>query len=218
MPCESVRAVAVGALNPPGSTHIEAAPTTYTRRGPGLKVGVKPDMAHFGGTGDAVNPQKTHLVSCDPAGNQVQTRGTSFAAPLLAKTMAALDIATGERLEPRTLRTFLIHSAAVPEPLSSPRLRDVARQFVGFGQPSSAADMLETDDHAIAMVFESRLTAGERKPAILRFGFEWPALLVDTQTRACRGRVRMTLVYDAPINQAGLAPFSWRGSVLGQCN
>jgi hypothetical protein len=62
--------------------------------------------------------------------------------------------------------------------------------------------MLETDDHAITMVFESRLTAGERKPAILRFDFQWPAPLVDPATRACRGKVRMTLVYDAPIDQA----------------
>ncbi|UXN57794.1 S8 family peptidase [Phyllobacterium zundukense] len=202
MPCESVRTIAVGALNPPGSTHIETAPTTYTRRGPGLKVGVKPDLAHFGGTGDLANAQATHLVSCDAVGNAVHTRGTSFAAPLVAKTMAALDIATGERLEPRTLRAFLIHNASVPQPLTSPRLRDVARQFVGFGQPSSAAEMLETGEHAITMVFESRLTAGERKPAILRFDFQWPAPLVDAATRSCRGRVRITLVYDAPIDQA----------------
>jgi hypothetical protein len=202
MPCESVRAVAVGALNPPGSTHIEAAPATYTRRGPGLKVGVKPDVAHFGGTGDAATPRITHLISCDATGNQVHTRGTSFAAPLVAKTIAALDVATGERLAPRSLRAFVIHNAAVPLPLVSPRLRDVARQFVGFGQPSSASSMLETDDHAITMLFESRLTAGESKPAILRFNFQWPAPLVDSASRACRGRVRMTLVYDAPIDQA----------------
>lgn len=202
MPCESVRAVAVGALNPPGSTHIVAAPATYTRRGPGLKVGVKPDIAHFGGTGDASNPRTTHLVSCDVSGNQVHIRGTSFAAPLVAKTMAALDIATGERLAPRSLRAFLIHNAKMPSPLNSPRLRDVARQFVGFGQPSSALSMLETDDHAITMLFESRLTSGERRPAILRFAFQWPTPLVDPMSRACRGRVRMTLVYDAPIDQA----------------
>jgi hypothetical protein len=202
MPCESVRTIAVGALNPPGSNQIAEAPTTYTRRGPGLRVGVKPDIAHFGGTGDASQPGTTHLVSCDPHGNQSQTCGTSFAAPLAAKTLAALDVATGERLAPRTLRAFLIHNATVPSPLASPRLRDVARQFVGFGRPSSATAMLETEDHAITMVFESRLTAGERKPAILRFDFQWPAALVDTATRACRGLVKMTMVYDAPINQA----------------
>jgi hypothetical protein len=202
MPCESVRTIAVGALNPPGSSQIVEAPTTYTRRGPGLRVGVKPDVAHFGGTGDASQPGTTHLISCDPQGNQAQTCGTSFAAPLAAKTLAALDAATGERLAPRTLRAFLIHNATLPAPLASPRLRDVARQFVGFGRPSSATAMLETEDHAITMVFESRLTAGEQKPAILRFNFQWPAALVDSATRACRGLVRMTLVYDAPINQA----------------
>ncbi|MDA9488748.1 S8 family peptidase [Bradyrhizobium sp. CCBAU 11361] len=199
MPSESVRTVAVGALNPPGSDHIVDAPATYTRRGPGLRVGVKPDVAHFGGTG---KPGVTHLVSCSPTGEQQHTCGTSFAAPLVAKTLASLDMATGERLAPRTLRAFLIHNSAVPQPLSSPRLRDVARQFVGFGRPTSAATMLETEDHAITMVFESQLTAGERKPAILRFDFQWPASLVDPLTRACRGIVSMTLVYDAPIDQA----------------
>jgi Subtilase family len=202
MPCESVRAIAVGALNPPNSTHVEGAPTTYTRIGPGLRVGVKPDVAEFGGTGDANNPTVTHFVTCDASGNAVQTRGTSFAAPLVAKTLAALDVSTGERLTPRTLRAFLIHHAAVPSALASARLRDVARRFTGFGQPSSSASMLETEDHAITMVFESRLTAGEKKPAILRFGFQWPRQLLNTSTGRCRGRVRMTLVYDAPIDQA----------------
>ena len=202
MPCESVRAVAVGALNPPGSSHVEGAPATYSRRGPGLKVGVKPDIAHFGGTGDPTTPNTTHLVTCSPTGHQVHTRGTSFSAPLAAKTLASLDVATGERLKPRTLRAFLIHNSTMPVPLRSSRLRDIARQFVGFGQPSAAAAMLETNDHAITMVFESRLTAGEKRPAILRFDFQWPAPLVDAATRACRGRVLMTLVYDAPIDQS----------------
>lgn len=202
MPCESVRAIAVGALNPPGSSHIEHAPACYTRRGPGLRVGVKPDVAHFGGTGDLTQPNTTHLISCDPRGLQVHTRGTSFAAPLVAKTLAALDIATGERLQPRTLRAFLVHNASIPDPLANTRLKEVARQFVGFGQPSDAASMLETGDHAITLVFESRLTAGVSRPAILRFPFAWPAPLVDSNTRACRGRVRMTLVYDAPVDQA----------------
>ena len=32
--------------------------------------------------------------------------------------------------------------------------------------------MLETDDHEITIVFESQLTIGSTKPAIMRFGFE----------------------------------------------
>ncbi len=61
--------------------------------------------------------------------------------------------------------------------------------------------MLETDDYSITLVFESRLSIGEKRPAILRFPVAWP-VLVDPSTRACRGQVRMTLVYDAPVDQA----------------
>lgn len=202
MPCESVRAIAVGALNPPNGAHIEGAPATYTRRGPGLRVGVKPDLAHYGGTGDPANLHSTALTTCAVDGASTQTRGTSFAAPLVAKTIASLDAITGQRLTPRTLRAFAIHNASVPAALSNPSLRDIARQFVGFGQPADANSMLETDDHSITLVFESRLSVGERRPAILRFPFAWPASLVDKEIRACRGEVRMTLVYDPPIDQA----------------
>lgn len=202
MPCESVRALAVGALNPPNGSHVEGAPATYTRRGPGLRVGVKPDLAHYGGVGDPAQPTATALASCDLSGNRTETRGTSFAAPLVAKTLAALDIITGQRLDTRTLRAFAVHNAKTPTCLEHRTLKEVARQFVGFGQPSNASAMLETDDHAITLVFESRLTIGERRPAILKFPFAWPASLVKAGTRACSGNVKMTLAYDAPIDQA----------------
>lgn len=201
MPCEGVRMLAVGALNPPDGAHIAGAPATYTRRGPGLRVGIKPDLGHYGGVGDSTN-EATALATCAMDGSRCDTRGTSFAAPLVAKTIASLDIMTREELTVRTLRAFAIHNAVIPECLSNRSLKEIARQFVGFGQPSDAASMLETDDHSITLVFESRLTVGERRPAVLRFPFPWPASLVDPDTLACRGKVRMTLVYDPPIDQA----------------
>jgi len=202
MPCESVRSIAVGALNPPNCSHIDGTPATYTRRGPGLRVGVKPDVAHYGGSGDALLPDHTGLVSCALDGSAKEIRGTSFAAPLVAKTLATLDALTDQRLETRTLRAFLIHNANTPSNISHRSLKEIARQFTGFGQPSDASSMLQTDDHSITLVFESRLTVGERKPAILRFPFVWPASLVDPTTRSCRGKVSITLVYDPPIDQA----------------
>ncbi|MGE8136326.1 S8 family peptidase [Novosphingobium olei] len=201
MPSEGVRMLSVGALNPPDGAHIPGAPATYTRRGPGLRVGIKPDLAHYGGVGDLTN-QATALTTCAHDGFSCETRGTSFAAPLVAKTIASLDVMTSEQLTVRTLRAFAVHNAVVPDCLQNRSLREVARQFVGFGQPIDAATMLETDDHAITLVFESRLTVGERRPAVLRFPFAWPASMVDPETRACRGKVRMTLVYDPPIDQA----------------
>ena len=66
--------------------------------------------------------------------------------------------------------------------------------------------MLETDDHQITMVFQSRLTIGESRPSIMRFDFDWPKSLVDQNSR-CSGHARMTLVYAPPLNPAFGAEF-----------
>jgi hypothetical protein len=62
--------------------------------------------------------------------------------------------------------------------------------------------MLETADHQITFVFESLLTAGTPRPAIMSFAFSWPDGLVDAATGACSGLVRMTLVYEPPLDPA----------------
>ena len=115
MPCESVRALAVGAINPPGCTHSVGTPATYTRRGPGLRVGVKRDLAHFGGAGDNTRLDHTGFISCAQDGAASHVRGTSFAAPLVTKTLAALDVATGEKLATRTLRAFVVQPPLIPD-------------------------------------------------------------------------------------------------------
>ena len=69
------------------------------------------------------------------------------------------------------MRALLIHNAETPEPLKGRGLKDLARQFTGFGLPAATAQMLETSDHQITLVFESTLPKGEPKPAIMRFAF-----------------------------------------------
>lgn len=202
-PAESVRAVSVGALNPPGVKQIEGAPATYTRRGPGLQVGVKPDVAAFGGAG--VSGDATGLKSVTPDGFTVDVAGTSYAAPLVARALAGLDVATQSVLGTDGLRAMLLHHTATPDPLTKRGLSSLSRQFAGFGQPRAVAEMLETGDHQITLFFESRLTVNERRPAILRFPFEWPASLV--KDGACSGRVKMTLVYSPPLDPAFGAEF-----------
>jgi hypothetical protein len=53
-----------------------------------------------------------------------------------------------------------LHGSQTPQPLQARGLKDLARQFTGFGKPSAALQMLETADHQITIVFESQLTAG----------------------------------------------------------
>ncbi len=201
----SVRSISVGALNPPGCGQVEGAPTVYTTRGPGLQVGVKPDVAAFGGAGSTAPGASTGLSSINPAGVRQAVAGTSYAAPLVARALAGLDAATEGGLTTEALRALLLHHAAVPEPLTKRGLKDLGRQFTGFGQPGRVLDMLETDDHQITLLFQSRLSIGERKPVILRFPFTWPQPL--TTDGACSGRARITLVYSPPLDPAFGAEF-----------
>lgn len=204
-PAESVRSISVGALNPPGTDQPAGAPTTYTTRGPGLQVGVKPDVAAYGGTGGISTGATTGLASISADGTKRHVAGTSFAAPLVARTLAGLDTTTEGGLNPETLRAFLLHHARMPEPLTKRGIKDIARQFAGFGQPIAVDQMLQTDDHQITLLFQSRLSIGEKKPVILRFPFTWPQSLVANGR--CSGRVRMTLVYAPPLDPAFGAEF-----------
>lgn len=205
-PSESVRSISVGALNPPDTGQIEGVPTVYTTRGPGLQVGVKPDVATFGGAGGAGAGKPTGLASISPSGTKQDVIGTSYAAPLVARTLAGLDASTQGGLQPEALRAMLLHHTQMPEPLTKRGLKDLSRQFVGYGQPTSVLNMLETDDHQVTMLFQSRLTVGERKPAILRFPFEWPRSLVNPDG-SCSGLGKMTLVYSPPLDPAFGAEF-----------
>ena len=176
-PAESVRAISVGAINPPRTEHLEGAPTVYTTRGPGLQVGVKPDVVAYGGAGVTAPGASTGLFSIDVEGRRQDVVGTSFAAPLVARTLAGLDAATNGGLNVEALRAMLLHHSVPPEPLKRRSLKDLARHSRGLGQPASLIDMLETGDHQITLLFQSRLSIGERKPVILRFPFVWPESL-----------------------------------------
>jgi hypothetical protein len=195
-PAESVRNVSVGALNPPGhSGCIAFSPAAYTRRGPGLRSGVKPDFAHIGGA-LCCDPTLGHgLISLLPSGEAESSCGTSYAAPLIAKILAQLDYMIEGEVCRETLLALVAHSARIPEPLNSPSIRPVARDLVGFGKPASASEILVNDDHEITLVFESRLLPNTE----LVFPFSWPTSLVDHKG-ACRGQVRMTLVSTPPLD------------------
>ena len=108
-PAESVRNVAVAAVNPPGHRGcIPYAPTRFSRRGPGLRAGVKPDLAHVGGSGSPQASGGHGLFSIAPDGSVVDGCGTSYATPLAAKTAAALDHAIEGDVSRETLIGLLV--------------------------------------------------------------------------------------------------------------
>jgi hypothetical protein len=195
-PCESSRSLAVGGLTPPGvPPHIGGTPACYSRRGPGLKVGVKPDLAHYGGCIPTGTTAHCGLFSLNPGGTVVSSLGTSYATPLVAKSLAMLDASIEGNVSRETLVALTVHNARTPEPLAGADLRDIARQFVGFGIPAASDQVLTTSDSAITLLFSDVLNDKSE----LRFDFAWPRCLVDQRTGRCRGEVRMTLVYRPPL-------------------
>ncbi|HMN42935.1 MAG TPA: S8 family peptidase [Povalibacter sp.] len=196
-PAESIRSLVVGALNPPKCSG-PLRPTTYTRRGPSAALGMKPDVAHVGGRGSA----KHELMSIDTSGNVTDGCGTSYAAPLVARQLAALSNQIEGQVERETLLALLIHHARTPKDLAAKSLRRIARDFVGFGLPAQSAQMLETEDHGITLLFNGVL---ERDRELV-FPFSWPASLTDSSGN-CRGRVKLTLVYRPPVDRSFDAEF-----------
>ncbi len=190
-PADAVKAITVAAINPIGcEENLPGAPAVYSRRGPGVSLGVKPDLAHFGGYAHS-SKGGTGLVSLSGSDTAVQECGTSFSTPLVTKTLAALDFRTDFGLNRESLIALLIHHSQQPEILKHKKLpKAISRQFVGFGVPSPSNEMLVTDDHSITIVFTGSLKRGQ----IAEFNFVWPQSLVSDEGK-CRGQAKLTLAY-----------------------
>lgn len=198
VPAESARNVSVAAVNPHGHpTCVPLAPAAYSRRGPGLAAGVKPDFAHVGGTCCDADRHGHGLTSVAPDGSVYTSAGTSYAAPHVAKTLARLDVSIEGDVPRETLLALLYHHATPPATIAHRDFVGVARDLVGHGIPSVADDMLQTPDHAVTLLFHSRIV--ERSE--LTFKFAWPTALVGPDGE-CRGDVRLTVVATPPLNAA----------------
>jgi hypothetical protein len=196
MPSESVRNIAVAGLNPPGvDPAIAYAPGRYSRRGPGLRTGVKPDLACVGGCATPNQALGHGLFSIADDGTVEDSCGTSFAAPIAAKTAAVLESSIEGTVSRETLMGLMLHHAQMPGLLQSKALRGIARHLVGFGAPPAAQEILLGNDHQITLVFASRL----RKDQQIAFRFAWPASLVSAEG-ACRGAAKLTLVSSPPLD------------------
>jgi len=195
VPAESVRNLSVGAVNPPHVLPaLMHAPASYSCRGPGLRIGMKPDLAHIGGCGNQHTSLGHGLFSISPNGSIADGCGTSYSTPLVAKTLSSLDTAIEGNVSRETLMALAIHNAVLPEVLNRKELLEVARHLVGFGIPENAANILEGSEHQITLVFANRLNEGKR----MQFSFTWPpSLVVDGK---CTGAAKVTLVSTPPLD------------------
>lgn len=197
VPGETARNLTIGAFEPLDKNG-QTRPARYSRRGPATAAGIKPDFAHIGGCVAGGMP----LRSIDHVCNLAPSEGTSYAAPLVAKTLALLDQRIEGQQPRELLMAMMFHFARMPALLDDKLLKDVCKDFAGFGMPGSVDSMLATDDTSITLVFKDTLPVGRE----LSFDFEWPDVLVaDGVTR---GDVHLTIAYSPPLDRLHQAEFA----------
>ena len=195
VPAESCRNISVSALNPPNIDGIVPyGLSNYSCRGVSSRTGLKPDLAHIGGSGTKHHTKGHGLFSVNEHGYIKDDCGTSYATPNVAKTIASLENAIEGDVSRETLMALSIHHATVPDPFNDLQLNTIAKHLIGFGMPQSSQKILEGGDNAITLVFANRITAGRK----LSFNFSWPSCLV--KNGKCTGKARLTIVSTPPLN------------------
>jgi hypothetical protein len=76
-----------------------------------------------------------------------------------------------------------IHHAILPDILKDKKLKDIAKDLVGFGIPTSSQHILDGSDSSITLVFANRIFQGRK----MSFDFSWPSSLFDASTGKCLG-------------------------------
>ena len=193
-PADSLLNIAVGAMNGAGVKGcIPDVPARYSRRGPGVRGSVKPDVCHIGGADG--KDDFSGLSSVSEHGMLASVKGTSMAVPLVAKTLAALDMELGGVAPREVVQALFLHNTYFEKPFRSQQARRIGRSLIGFGFPRASQQSLVLDRHTFGVVVHDNLHVNENTI----IDFRWPKELVDSEGR-CRGNARLTLVYSPPLD------------------
>ena len=159
-PGDSVLGITVGAVS-----HIayeskgpkEHQPCAFSRHGAGPAYVIKPDLVHYGGSCSTDVAHRAGLRSVNAAG-VVENLGTSFATPLVARTLAQIYHNVTPTPSPVLARALLTHHAR--DPRTHSRVANGDEMCVGFGLPAPAPFCLECSPYTSTLVFEDVLRPG----------------------------------------------------------
>jgi len=159
-PADSVLGVTVGAVshvgyqrNGPGQHH----PSAFSRHGAGPNYIIKPDLIHYGGSCSTDLTDIKGIRSLSGAGS-VENLGTSFAAPLVSRTLAQIYHQITPTPPPVLARALLTHHAR--DPRTGERVPDGDENLFGFGLPSTVPYCLECTPYTSTLVFTDTLRPG----------------------------------------------------------
>jgi serine protease AprX len=156
-PADSVLGITVGAVshvdykkNGPKEHH----PSAFSRHGAGPNYIIKPDLVHYGGSCSTDLSHLAGVRSVNGTGS-AENLGTSFAAPLVSRTLAQIYHQITPTPSPVLARALLTHHAR--DPRSRSRVPDGDENFFGFGLPAPVPYCLECTQHSSTLVFVDTL-------------------------------------------------------------
>ena len=159
-PADSVLGITVGAVS-----HVdykkngpkEHYPSAFSRHGAGPNYIIKPDLVHYGGSCSTDLSHIAGIRSVNGTGS-AENLGTSFAAPLVARTLAHIYHQVTPTPSPVLARALLTHHAR--DPRTSLRVPDGDENYFGFGLPATVPYCLECTPHTSTLVFDDVLRPG----------------------------------------------------------
>ncbi|MBL8517597.1 MAG: S8 family peptidase [Betaproteobacteria bacterium] len=156
-PADSVLGITVGSVshvdylrNGPRIHH----PAAFSRHGAGPNHIIKPDIVHYGGSCSLDGAHVAGVRSVSGAGT-AEDIGTSFAAPLVSRTLAQIYHQITPTPSPVLARALLTHHAR--DPRTQRRVPDGEENFLGFGLPMPVPYCLECSPYMSTLVFEDAL-------------------------------------------------------------
>lgn len=159
-PADSVLGITVGAIS-----HLEykergpkrEEPSPFSRHGAGPNYIIKPDLVHYGGTctTDTAHVDGVRSITKVGTGEDV---GTSFAAPLVSRTLAQIYHQITPTPSPVLARALLTHHAR--DPRSNSRVPSGEEDYFGFGRPLPPPYCLACEPHQSTLIFDDALRPG----------------------------------------------------------
>ncbi len=159
-PADSVLGITVGAIshvNHPNGGPKMNEPSAFSRHGAGPNYVIKPDLVHYGGSCSTDLMQRHGIRSIGNSGT-VENIGTSFAAPLVSRTLAQIYHQITPTPSPVLARALLTHHAR--DPRNGGRVPDGQENFFGFGLPANPPYCLECTPYSATLVFDDVLRPG----------------------------------------------------------
>lgn len=159
-PADSVLGITVGAVshvdykkNGPKEHH----PSAFSRHGAGPNYVIKPDLVHYGGSCSTDLEHVSGIRSVNGTGS-AENLGTSFAAPLVSRTLAQIYHQITPTPSSVLARALLTHHAR--DPRTRHRVPDGDENYLGFGLPSPVPYCLECTPHTSTLLFDDVLRPG----------------------------------------------------------